>query len=350
MKKLKLWALISLFVLLTSCDESCSLHFYYLLDSGRLVFLPTPIGVLALGPSGAIFALPDFSGISFDYLTAPVKYTGARFPVVPNSLQAAVANVATSSKPPMWAVSSDQNAVYELDPNTINLLGSVQVGRAPTRAVFSVDNKTLYVTNSGSNSISAIDTNSLAATTFLSSGLNRPTGIVTTPDGASLFVINAGSNSVSQVDTTKKSVVATFPVGPSPTCLAVTPDGLLLYVTNGGDNTITVYDVLTLEKVQTVTGIADPTWIAFSIDGITAYITSGSGGMLYTLRTKSYHVGKTPVVVGKNPTFVALDTYNTLIYVTNQGSSTLTIINGGDLSIAGTLPVGATPNGVVSLP
>jgi YVTN family beta-propeller protein len=225
------------------------------------------------------------------------------------------------------------------------------VGQAPTSAVFSPDNTLLYVTNSGSDSISVIDTTTGKVSTIAVNPGSKPTRAAVTPDGTSLFVLNSGQNSVSQVDTAARKVVATFAVGQGPTSVAVTPDGLLIYVCNGKDNTVTVYDVLTLEQVQTVTGITNPTSLAFTIDGTTAYITSGvPSGLLYSLRTKSYRLGKTPIQVGNNPVFVTLDTYNTLIYVTNKGSNNLTIINGGDRSIAGTVSLGGSPSAVISLP
>ncbi len=345
-KKLKLYGLIGLFLTLASCDDSCDYVFYSQLNSGRFVYAGTSSGIFGLG-GASVFPIMDVQAIDFDMITAAAKYAGPGF-----DHREIHPLVATSSKPPMWAVSSSQNAVYLIDSNTDVQRAKIPVGQAPKSAVMSPNNAFLYVTNSGSNSISVIDTNTQAVTTISLNAGSKPTGIAVTPDGSSLFVINSALNSVSQVDLAKKSVAATFSVGQGPTSLAVTPDGLLLYVLNGTDNNIGVYDVLSLEKVQTITGIANPTSIAFTMEGKKAYITSGTSpsGQLYTLRTKSYALGTTPVKVGNNPVFVTLDTYNTLIYVANKGSGTLTILNGDDLSVAGTISLGGSPTSVVSLP
>lgn len=348
-KKLKLYVLLGLFLTLAACDDSCERVLLSLFDSGRFVYAVGGTGMWGLGGATA-FPVGDLQGIPLNGVYSKYKYAGVTFPMIPHSASE-IPRVTTSPKPAMWAVSSAQNAVYLVDSNLDTLAGKVSVGQAPTAAVFSPDNNLLYVTNSGSDSISVIDTNAGTVSTIPLTAGSHPTGIAVTPDGASLFVINSAQNSVSEVDTAAKKVTATFAVGQGPAALAVTPDGLLLYVCNGKDNNVTVYDILTTEKVQTVTGITNPTAIAFTVDGIKAYVTSGiSSGLLYSIRAKTYNLGKTPVAVGNNPVFVTLDTYNTLIYVANKGSNNLTVINSSDNSIAGTVSLGGSPLGVISLP
>ncbi|HWZ30816.1 MAG TPA: YncE family protein [Bryobacteraceae bacterium] len=351
-KKIKLYGLISLFLLLASCDQSCDYEYFGYLNSGRSVFVVGSTGMWTLSGVSAI-NIDDVNGFSLNWVGSKYKYFGGSFPLVPHGVPN-LREVITSNKPALWAVSSADNAVYLVDSTGPNFIygAKIPVGRAPTSAVFSADNNLLYVTNSGADSISVIDTNSTNVGLIALNPGSRPTAIATTPDGTSLFVINSGLSSVSQVDTASKKVVGTFSVGQGPLALAVTPDGLLVYVCNSKDNTVTVHDVLSLEKVQTVTGITNPTSIAFSVDGITAYVTSGisPAGLLYTIRAKSYRLGKTPITVGNNPVYVALDTYNTLIYVANKGSNNLTIINSNDNSIAGTIALGGSPTGVISLP
>ena len=46
------------------------------------------------------------------------------------------------------------------------------------------------------------------------------------------YVANTGSNSVSVIDTTSNTVVATVGVGDYPIGVAITPDGTRAYVTN----------------------------------------------------------------------------------------------------------------------
>ena len=54
------------------------------------------------------------------------------------------------------------------------------------------------------------------------------------------YITNSGSNTVSVIDTATNTVVSTIPVGISPGGVAVTPDGSKVYVTNFLSNTVSV--------------------------------------------------------------------------------------------------------------
>jgi YVTN family beta-propeller protein len=73
----------------------------------------------------------------------------------------------------------------------------------------------LYVTNTGSNNVSVIDTasNMVIATVAVGSS---PVGVSFTPDGARAYVANFNSGNVSVIDTATNTVVATIPAGVSP--------------------------------------------------------------------------------------------------------------------------------------
>jgi YVTN family beta-propeller protein len=74
-----------------------------------------------------------------------------------------------------------------------------------------------YITNSGSNTVSVIDT---ATNTLVGSPIavgNLPYGVAVTPDGRRVYVANYYSNTVSVIDTATNAVVGTrIPVGVSP--------------------------------------------------------------------------------------------------------------------------------------
>src|SRR5208283_2426515 len=53
----------------------------------------------------------------------------------------------------------------------------------------------------------------------------EPDGVAVTPNGDYVYVTNSGSDSVSVISTASNSVTATIPVGGYPVGVAVTPDG-----------------------------------------------------------------------------------------------------------------------------
>ena len=93
-----------------------------------------------------------------------------------------------------------------------------------------------YVTHSGANIVTVIDTKTNAVTGTISVGSN-PAAVVVNRDGTLAFVTNGGSSSVSVIDTAcdlaaeePACVVRTIPVGAGPSDLVVSPDGQWLYV------------------------------------------------------------------------------------------------------------------------
>jgi YVTN family beta-propeller protein len=337
LKKFKLYSLISLFCLLASCGRSCDYEWRAFLDFLRFVYIATAMGIYGLsGPQS--FLLQFTQGIYFDDICAPFRYVDSAMPF-------------SNQKPLMYGISSATNSVYVIDSNSDQLITKITVGNSPMRGKFSAINNSLYVTNFGSDSISVINqnTNLVTGTIPLLPG-SKPTALSITQDGLWLYDVNSGLNSVSQVDLTAKKVVNTFGIWANPTFVSLTPDDSLLYVGTSGDNAVSIIDAATFQTVKTVS-LTNPTSIMFNREGSTAYITSGASpvGSLVALRTSDYSVRQT-ISVGANPVGVTRDAYDTLIYVVNKGSSTVTILQSQDNSIVGTIPLGAPPNAVVSIP
>ena len=98
-----------------------------------------------------------------------------------------------------------------------------------------------YITNSGDNTVSVIDTaiNTVTATVPVE---EQPKGVAVSPDGARVYITNYGSNTVSVIDTATNTVTSTVPVGTNPEGVAASPDGTKVYVANLADWTVSVID------------------------------------------------------------------------------------------------------------
>ena len=127
----------------------------------------------------------------------------------------------------------------------------VTVGTGANGVAITPDGSNVYVTNSGSNNVSVINTTNNIAYASINVGLN-PHGVAVTPDGTKVYVANEGSNNVSVIDTTSKTIYASVPVGKYPFGVAVTPDGTKVYVANEGSNNVSVIDTATNTVTTTV--------------------------------------------------------------------------------------------------
>ncbi|MCG8560334.1 MAG: beta-propeller fold lactonase family protein, partial [Hyphomicrobiales bacterium] len=101
---------------------------------------------------------------------------------------------------------------------------------------------TVYVSNEKDNTISIIDSKTLAVTGTIKVG-QRPRGITLTKDGKYLLVCASDDDTVEVIDVTTKKVVHTLPSGPDPELFILHPSGNPLYIANEDDNLVTVVDL-----------------------------------------------------------------------------------------------------------
>ena len=140
-----------------------------------------------------------------------------------------------------------------------------------------------YVTNSGSNNVSVIDTSTNTVTATIAVG-NVPEGVAVSPDGTRAYVPNLVDSTVSVIDTASQTVVATVPLASVslPQFPAVTPDGKSLYVTG-----ISVQVVSTASNTLVATIPLEASNVAITPDGSGAYTLSGDGIFLIAIATNT---------------------------------------------------------------
>jgi YVTN family beta-propeller protein len=169
-----------------------------------------------------------------------------------------------------------------------------------------------YVANSGSNTVSIINTATGAVVATVSVG-TTPTGVAITPNGSAVYVTNAGSNTVSIINTITRKVTATVSVGSGPNGVAITPNGAHAYVANGASGTVSIVNPVTQKVTATVSVGSTPTGVAITPNGSAVYVNTVSQKVTAT------------VPVGTKPIGVAMTAH--AAYVANNGSDTLSIIN-----------------------
>ena len=114
----------------------------------------------------------------------------------------------------LFVTAQDSNTVAVIDSSTDQVTTQIPVGANPIRICVSPDRRKAYVSNSGSSSVSVIDTVALPPriTATIQVG-NSPGENAVTPDGKKLFVVHQSSAPVTVIDTTTNSVIASIPIG-----------------------------------------------------------------------------------------------------------------------------------------
>jgi YVTN family beta-propeller protein len=144
----------------------------------------------------------------------------------------------------------------------------------------------------------------------------KPEGVVISPDGSRVYVANSGSRSVSVVDTATARVVATIPVSTNPTALALSPDGTRLYVAAASLNVI---DTASNTVAATIPLPGAATGVTVASDGRRVYVTSNR--VLYYVDPATNAIVDRTRLAGTLTTAVRLSPDDARAYVTIGGTA-----------------------------
>ncbi|MDY6967579.1 MAG: YncE family protein [Spirochaetota bacterium] len=183
----------------------------------------------------------------------------------------------------------------------------------------------LYVTNTGSNSITVINRQNdhVVGTICVD---KAPMGIVANPLGDIVYVANSDSNTISIIDTSHHRVIDTIPInlGISPRELAISPDGSRLYVSNYHSNNVSVIDTVSINLLGQFHVGNNPLGIATNTRGNRLYVVNSASNNLSVIDPSIFKVIKT-VTLGSNPTDLLVD--ENRILIANAGSNRIYQIN-----------------------
>jgi len=229
-------------------------------------------------------------------------------------------------------------------------IAGIKVGGVPVAVAINPNTKILYVSNSRSNTISAIDTTNdrLVANITVD---NLPYGIAVNQFENTIYVANFRSNTVSVIDGATNRVVDTIKVGTNPIEVAVNPDTNTIYVANFRSNTVSVIDGLTnLVKANiTLGGMPnnDIAGIGLAVDLFR--------NIVYVAKTDSDSVSvidgttnkiEANITVGDSPAALTVNPNTNMIYVANSDSDSVSVINGSTDKVLTNITVGKGPQGL----
>lgn len=224
-------------------------------------------------------------------------------------------------------------SVFVMRPSFVHAASAIQTGSTP---YFSVAVGTsLYVANTGSNTVSVIDTTTNRVTKTISVGTNPRAPLVV---GTDIYVNNYGSDDVSVIDTTTNTVTATIAVGDFPYALAVVNEKV--YVTNTFSNNVSVIDTATHAVVATVAVGNGPRYPM--VVGTDVYVSNYSSNSVSVISSLTDTVTNT-IAVGTGPYLGTL--VGSSFYVSNIGGNTVSVINTTTKAVTATITVGSAPSG-----
>ena len=238
-----------------------------------------------------------------------------------------------------YAANSGSNNITVFDKKEGQVVGVIATGRGPRGIALGQRSRKAYVTLSEDDSIEVVDAESwhVVNRLHLQTG-DHPQEPALSRDGLTLFTANSGSDTVSVVDTASLLEVNRIPVGEGPNSILMDRDGKRAYVFNARSNTVSVIDVATRALAATIITQSGPLRGQFNRAGDRLYVIHEYSPYMTMFDPLSPSVQR-KVFVGTGMTAIKVDERTDLTYVGTKPDA-LEILDPFSLFPVGTVPAG----------
>jgi YVTN family beta-propeller protein len=148
--------------------------------------------------------------------------------------------VVSADSKTLYVAARDSNEVAVVDTKSFAVIKRIAVGAHPFG--LSINKDTLYVVNVYDNTVSAINTRTLAETKIKVG--EHPYCAVPSTDNKTLYVTNTQDDTVSVIDMASQQTVALIDVGMTPEGISYDASNKLVLVASWGQNKVSVIDAL----------------------------------------------------------------------------------------------------------
>lgn len=150
----------------------------------------------------------------------------------------------------LYVVTKDNNSLYCINLFTKKIIKQIALPAEAYTCILSPDNKKLYISIWGGESVVELATKTKTITKTFQVG-SHPNDMVLNKKGTRLFVANSNDNSVSVIDLPKNKIAETLnaalypdaPTGSTTNALALSEDEKTLYIANADNNCLAVFNV-----------------------------------------------------------------------------------------------------------
>jgi YVTN family beta-propeller protein len=170
------------------------------------------------------------------------------------------------------ALRLDRVDIYRYDGKDLKLAKRLPLPKLPSHVAFSADSSIAFITQQGSDEVSAIDLATQTVKWTLPVG-KLPAGITVTPDDKYLLVGIMGSDYVEVIDWRAQKTIKKIKAGEGAHNFRAVGDRRNVFVSNRVSNTINIIDQQTLENVGTINVPGGPDCMEITDDGKTLWVT-----------------------------------------------------------------------------
>ncbi len=210
---------------------------------------------------------------------------------------ALIAAATTVEARPYLLILQNGNGVLDFyDPNTMELKGSVTVGKRPNNIYVGPAGKYVYVADYGSRDggVAVVDIDKQQIVKHVTAKDHfLPYGIVLSPDEKALFVTAESNRAVAEVDMRSGKLKRSLATGENLTRdLAIRPDGRILYALNKKPGNISVFDLKTGERLKHIFVSAGCDGITMRPDGKELWATDHRYSKVVAIDTETHQIAR----------------------------------------------------------
>jgi YVTN family beta-propeller protein len=214
-----------------------------------------------------------------------------------------------------------------LDTRSGKLVGTIADTSGVHGIALAPDLKRGFTSNGKADSVTVFDLDTLKTIKEVPVSGHNPDAILYDPAGKHLFTFNGRSKDVSILDTTTLAVVSTLAVPDKPEFAVNDGEGQIYVNIESEPGQMVVIDTrkLAIKATWTLPGCASPTGIALDKTHHRVFSVCDDKVMAVTDAVSGKQVAK--VAIGDGPDAVAYDEKRGLVFSSNGGDGTLTVVH-----------------------
>ncbi len=214
-----------------------------------------------------------------------------------------------------YAANFGSNNITVFDKRARQAVGVIATGRGPMGIALDQRLRKGYVALEEDDAVDVVDAEAGEVTNHLrlhpGDGPREP---VLSADGSVLLTANSGSDTVSVIDTASLLELDRIPVGKGPRSVLVDRNGRRAYVFNTRSSTVSVIDIASRSLAATIDTVAEPLRGQFNRNGDRLFVIHGNSPYLTVIDPSSLSV-RARAYVGTGMSAIKVDTRTDLLYI-----------------------------------
>ena len=260
-----------------------------------------------------------------------------------------------------YVTNTGAQAITVLNTANDQVSGTIKIPQGPPQFVsFSGDSQTAYVsiynTQGSVHLVAFIDTVTGQVTGTVPVNNHTPGPSAVSPNGEYLYVPNHNmsmltgndENAIDVIDTASRKLIDTISVAANPHWVVFGKNGFF-YTSDHMSGTVTIINSHNNQVVKTFAVGETPHGVAVSPDGSRLAVSSFSGNEVFVVSTATDEVVAT-IRVGKNPLEITYSPDGRYLYAADNDSSTVTVIDTANNHVIAEVPAGKNPTSISVLP